>query len=130
MNLSWASIAKYETTHPPKGEQLIRLMEATLSQAKKSPEPRASALRAIADRFESLYGNELVIKANTAIVTSSELAVLAKSVTTAFQATYENAVFAQRDPGGCGWYREGVARVGSGRERASRPDNKFQERPE
>jgi transcriptional regulator with XRE-family HTH domain len=89
MNLSWASIAKYETTHPPKGEQLVRLMEATLSQAKRSSEPRASALRAIADRFKSLYRSEVDAKANPS---SGDVQELAVRVSTAIQEISQRAL--------------------------------------
>jgi predicted transcriptional regulator len=36
LGLSWASVAKYETTHPPKGEQLLRLMDVA-ALASKAP---------------------------------------------------------------------------------------------
>jgi transcriptional regulator with XRE-family HTH domain len=73
MNLSWASIAKYETTHPPKGEQLLRLMEAALTQAKRFPEPKASVIRAIANRFKILYRHELVAAAKPSVDVAHEI---------------------------------------------------------
>jgi hypothetical protein len=62
MGLSEISIARYETSHPPRGEQLIRFAEIADQQGRlaKDNHRRQYSFAMIADRFRVLYVAGLV----------------------------------------------------------------------
>ena len=43
LKMSWASVAKYETTHPPKRKQLLRLAQIAASEANRVQGSRSEA---------------------------------------------------------------------------------------